>query len=112
MSQARRRFGRFERELVVEIGFGDHSYNARTTDIGLGGVSINTSLCPDFGTVLELRISVPQPLQVVEASGKVMWVKPGSPNSVGLAFEALRPIDVWALLQYFNLSSKEEGGPS
>ncbi len=108
MSQARRRFGRFERELVVEVGFEGQSHIARTVDIGLGGVSVLTSAEPQFGDVLELRISVPQPAQIVEAEGKVMWVKPGSPNNVGLAFEALRPIDVWALLQYFNLSSKED----
>ena len=27
-------------------------------------------------------------------------------EGIGIAFDALRPIDVWGLLQYFNLSSK------
>lgn len=107
--EARRRFGRFARELDVEIDHDGDVHAGRTENIGLGGILVFTDAPLEFGQRVTITMQVPDPAQRVEAGATVMWRRPGDTPSIGLAFDALRPIDVWALLQYFNLSSQESG---
>ncbi len=110
MSDAtRRRFGRFARELDVEIGRNGDTYAGKTENIGLGGLLIHTDAPLEFGERVTITMEVPDPAQRVEASATVVWKRRDDSLAAGLAFDALRPIDVWALLQYFNLSSHESG---
>jgi hypothetical protein len=53
---------------------------------------------------------VPSQRQTVEAAGRILWSRPGTSDryALGVSFDALRPIDVWALLQYFNLSTRAD----
>ncbi len=100
---ARRRFGRFQRELAVQLEMpGGEVHEGLSVDIGLGGLRVSTAAELEFDQVLTVHLVVPQPEQEVVAGGRVMWVRD---ESVGIAFDALRPMDVWALLQYFNLSA-------
>ncbi len=103
--EVRRRFGRFDRVLQVEI---DESAG-ETVNIGLGGLLVRTDGAFEFGQRVTVKMDVPKPAQQVEAGATVMWCRSEGPPTIGLAFDALRPIDVWALLQYFNLSSQESG---
>lgn len=105
MSEARRRFGRFDRELPVELSVDGETYQARTVNIGLGGMQLDTELDLPYDAPVQFRLRVPRPEQVVEATARVIWSQAEGRRGVGVAFDALRPIDVWALLQYFNLSA-------
>ncbi len=107
--EARRRFGRFDRVLSVQIELDGDSHPGESVNIGLGGLLVRTDGAFEYGQKVTIRMTVPNPAQDVEAGATVMWRKPGDTPTIGLAFDALRPIDVWALLQYFNLSSQESG---
>lgn len=108
MSTVRRRFGRFDRELPVTLTAGETTTTGVTVNIGLGGVYVMAALDAPFDTPVSLKLDLPQPHMTVEAKGRVMWSRATGEQAegIGIAFEALRPIDVWGLLQYFNLSSK------
>ncbi len=107
MSRTRRRFGRFERALPVELAFGSDIRSATTINLGLGGMQVEADADVAFDTPVICRFDVPSPPQAVEAGGRVLWSRRAESGqwALGIAFDALRPIDVWALLQYFNLSS-------
>lgn len=108
MSTVRRRFGRFDRELPVAVTIGETTTEGVTVNIGLGGVFVRAAVDAPFDTPVTVRLELPQPRMTVEAKGRVMWSRSTGDHGEGLgvAFDALRPIDVWGLLQYFNLSSK------
>lgn len=108
-NEARRRFGRFDRALSINIELDGDRHPGETVNIGLGGLLVRTGGAFEYGQRVVVRMSVPNPAQEVEAGATVMWRKGGEVPTIGLAFDALRPIDVWALLQYFNLSSQESG---
>jgi hypothetical protein len=113
MSTVRRRFGRFDRELPVKLTVGEHTVSGVTVNIGLGGVFVMADLEPAFDAPVSVALELPQPRMTVLAQGRVMWSKAtGEAGAgIGVAFDALRPIDVWGLLQYFNLSSKATRDP-
>lgn len=108
MSTVRRRFGRFDRELPVTLTVGEKTATGVTVNIGLGGVFVMAAVDADFDAPVSLKLELPQPKMTVEAKGRVMWSRATGERAegIGIAFDALRPIDVWGLLQYFNLSSK------
>lgn len=109
MSQARRRFGRFDRALQTDLLVGEQTLSGTTVNIGLGGMMVEIDADVPFDTALSFRLDVPSPRQQVEAAGRVLWSRPTDDGrwALGVSFDALRPIDVWALLQYFNLSAGE-----
>ncbi len=113
MSSVRRNFGRFDRELAVTLQIEGAASQGTTVNIGLGGLFVRSSVGATFGATLAFSLSLPTPDMTIEATGKVMWSRPLGDGSfgIGLAFDALRPIDVWGLLQYFNLSSRVAGEP-
>ena len=108
MSTVRRRFGRFDRALPVTLTIGEASASGKTVNIGLGGVFVLAELDAPFDAAVHIKLELPQPRMTVEANGRVMWSRATGDREggIGVAFESLRPIDVWGLLQYFNLSSK------
>jgi len=113
MSTARRRFGRFQRRLPVEFSVGSTIHSGVTENLGLGGMLIETNADGAFDAPVEFELKLPKPKAEVRAHGRVLWSRSagGVSTGLGISFEALRPIDVWALLQYFNLSSAEEDVP-
>jgi len=108
MSTVRRRFGRFDRELPLKLTVGDQTVSGVTVNIGLGGVFLMADIEPPFDALVTVEIELPETDMTVVAQGRVVWSKAtGEPHAgIGIAFEALRPIDVWGLLRYFNLSSR------
>ena len=103
--ETRRRFGRFDRALRVELEGNGATVVGETVNLGLGGLLVSVEHDFQFGDEVTVRLTVPSPEQALEAGATVRWSRTMAPGSLGLAFSALRPIDVWALLQYFNLSS-------
>lgn len=108
MSTVRRRFGRFDRELPVTLTVAGTTTTGVTVNIGLGGVYVMAPLDAGFDAQVAVTLELPQPPMTVQATGRVMWSRATGERAegIGIAFESLRPIDVWGLLQYFNLSSK------
>ena len=66
-----------------------------TVNISQGGVFVNTSPVPAFGEKVVLRIDLPGVPARCEIACIVRWSKEG--DGVGLQFETLRAIEVWAL---------------
>jgi uncharacterized protein (TIGR02266 family) len=114
MTSVRRRFGRFDRQLPVQIEAGGETFSGETVNVGLGGLFIRTAFDAAFDTTVQVRLELPQPAMTVECQGRVMWSRATGERTegVGIAFDTLRPIDVWGLLQYFNLSSKATREPA
>ena len=102
MPESRRRFGRFECRLPVEISVAGQTQATETINLSLGGMLVATDLAADFGAEVEFRLHIPAPAHVVQARGSLMWSHVEGKPALGVSFEALRPLDVWALLQYFN----------
>lgn len=99
MQSTRRRFGRFERTMPVELSLSGNMFTCDTVNLGLGGMLVDTERSAPLGTPISVRLEVPEPRHTVEIDGSVAWSRPGG---LGIAFDALRPIDVWALLRFFN----------
>ena len=59
----------------------------------------------EMGELIELRIFLTAVEHVVEVSGRVAWIK--GLEGFGLAFNELKPIDVWALLKQTEDDQKE-----
>ena len=114
MTSVRRRFGRFDRQLPVQIEANGETFTGETVNVGLGGLYIRTAFDAAFDTPVQVRLELPQPPMTVECQGRVMWSRATGERTegVGIAFDTLRPIDVWGLLQYFNLSSTATREPA
>lgn len=102
MSEGRRRFGRFACQLPVDLVVGGATQSTHTVNLSLGGMLVGTDLEAPFGAEVEFRLHVPKPAHVVQARGTVMWASGEGKPALGVAFDALRPLDVWALLRYFS----------
>ena len=98
MAELRRRFERYLCQLDVTLMLDDRTMVAQTLNMGLGGMLLATDEKLEFGQDFDLSFQLPDPQHVINVHAKVMWCKPGA---VGVSFDALRPIDVWALLQFF-----------
>ncbi len=99
---SRRKFGRFHRVLSVELSVVGEMKLVHTENLSIGGMLVTTDQAAAFGDEVEFRLHLPDPAHAIQARGSVMWAHPGS---MGVAFESLRPLDVWALLQYFTRST-------
>ena len=97
MSDKKRRFGRFEVNLPIEISDNDQKYNGIVKNLSVGGVYIEMSTSFSLGTKLDVQIQLDQPFHVIYAKALVSWTKAG--EGIGLSYESLRPMDVWAIIQ-------------
>jgi hypothetical protein len=97
MTDKKRRFGRFEVTLPIEISYQDQKFNAIVKNLSVGGVYLETSQSFSLGTKLDVQIQLDQPYHVIYAKALVSWSKAN--EGIGLSFEALRPMDVWAIIQ-------------
>ena len=79
----------------VEIVNGGSAQSARTVNISQGGVFIETAPAPDFDAKVVLRISLPGVPETAAIPCIVRWCK--GEEGVGLQFENLRAIEVWAI---------------
>ena len=84
----------YSTSIKLRIG-PDREQEGETVNISTGGVFIKTDPLLDFGQRLTLIITIPGAKGASEIPCIVRWVKPG--QGIGLQFESLRPIEMWAI---------------
>ncbi len=72
---------------------------AKTRDLSLGGVFINSKARPAFNMRVHLRFTIPSQKEPIEVGGVVRWSDPGG---FGVQFDGLRARDVWALARFID----------
>lgn len=94
---SQRRFERVACRLRVDLLIGPRIIPAETLNISLGGMLVTADFEPEYGRIFSARVHLPEPDHTCEVDLQVMW---SGANGFGVAFDALRPLDVWALLRY------------
>jgi hypothetical protein len=89
-----RKHSRIEFVTDVELIIDGKSQSGRTINISQGGILLDTSPLPDFGQKLILKIELPGVNKSSEIAAIVRW---NNKVQIGLQFEQLRPIEVWAI---------------
>jgi Tfp pilus assembly protein PilZ len=91
-----RRQPRIPFEAAIEIVLEDGSKQpGQLTNISAGGTFVQTEPLPEFGQKITILVRLPGIPDECEIPSIVRWVKKDA--GVGLQFEHLRPIEVWAL---------------
>jgi uncharacterized protein (TIGR02266 family) len=98
---------RYERQLDVEVTADGKKLTARTVNVSLGGLFLETGTPLELGATVQLRFQLPTQPEAVEVSGDVRWVvkREGDRQGIGIRFQGLRARDVWALNQFFQSSA-------
>ena len=92
-----RQFKRVVIDLGAEIMLEHRAFHVTVKDISLGGAYIKSSIKLQMNEEIELRIFLNAVEHVVEVAGRVAWLK--GEDGFGIAFQELKPIDVWALMR-------------
>ena len=92
--EQKRQHVRIEYETPVEIDDGGNRQPGTTINISQGGALITTSPIPEFGARVTLYLELPGVQDTVEIKCTVRW---RSDNEIGVQFDMLRPIEVWAI---------------
>ena len=92
-----RQFKRVKIDLGAELMLEQKSFPITVKDISLGGAFISSEISLEMNEEIELRIFLTAVEHVIEVSGRVAWIK--NLEGFGIAFQELKPIDVWALLK-------------
>jgi hypothetical protein len=90
-----RQHTRYFYSTAIEFTVGGERQTGQTINISRGGVFVATDPVPSFGAKLTLHIALPGVPGDCDIPCVVRWSKAG--EGVGLQFEQLRPIEVWAL---------------
>lgn len=91
-----RRFRRNPCALPVELWVGAERHLCVANDIGLGGLALTVDRSVPRAVRYHVRVTLPG--HHLEADTKPRWHT--ADGDLGLAFESLRPEDMWALLQF------------
>ena len=91
-----RQFERYELVVPVVLVHGGDDLTAKSRNISLGGMLIESDATLPFGTKVIVRIHLPAMKEPSEISATVRWVRDGS---IGLQFGSLRAKETWALNQ-------------
>ena len=92
--------GRVQFKSAVEVRFNDFGEFVThfTRNISLGGLFIETPIPRPVGTLVDFRFSLPDGLNLIEGTGRVVWVRenqdedePETHQSMGLRFVSLDP---------------------
>ena len=100
-----RHFTRVEVKLGAELIYRGKAFPVTVEDISLGGAFISADLELQVGEEIELRIFLTRPEHTIEVEGQIVWCK--GLAGAGIAFQDLKPYDVWSLLKQTNLDPKE-----
>jgi len=93
-----RKHARIEYETNIDIIWKNHIVHGKTINISQGGVLIATDSRPEFGSKVTIKIDLPNVKDRCEILSIVRWQ---GDNQLGLQFEILRPIEVWAINKLF-----------
>ena len=97
--QQNRCHARLNFEEPIELLFDNAPQHGTTRNISHGGIFIITNPLPEYGEKCILKIQLPGVKEISEISCIVRWKKG---NGIGLQFENLRAIEVWALSKLIN----------
>ncbi len=91
-----RKLERYTYEVEVQVKFdtGD-VYTGKMLNFSLGGAYIQMETLPKFGSKVKMSITLPGVPEQCEIPCFVRWVN--EKKGMGMQFEYLRPIEVWAL---------------
>jgi Tfp pilus assembly protein PilZ len=101
-----RRHTRVDFGAEIEIAVDGGLQRGMAENISLGGLFVSTDPAPPVGTKVTLVISLPDVLEVCRIPSIVRWSKVD--QGVGLQFERLRPIEVWAVNKLVRTLSQSE----
>lgn len=90
----KREYPRCRAALVVRYEFAGEVVEARTRDLSVGGVFVETERPAPYGTCLRLEIQFPLLPEPVAIEATVRWT---SRDGMGLQFAALRARATWAI---------------
>ena len=79
----------------VQLSSGDIRLDGRTADLSQGGAFVEVEQVLPIGTRVELSIRLPGVRGICLIPSIVRWSSVD--RGVGLQFESLRPIEVWAI---------------
>ena len=100
----RRTDPRYDRRIDVEIKAGSRQILARTRNVSLGGIFVETTELLPENTSVEVRFRIPTQPEPVDVTGEIRWIERGDgdrPGGLGIRFQGLRARDVWALNRFF-----------
>lgn len=99
----RRTQQRYEIRLPVEFTHEGQSYQGQTRNMSVGGMFIETAAPIPFNGMVGLKFRVPTNKDPIEVEGHVRWVEgsKGASNGLGVQFQGLRAVHVWALNKFF-----------
>ena len=100
-----RHFTRVQVQLGAELICEGKAFAVTVEDVSLGGAFISADLTFEVGQEIELRIFLTRPEHTIETEGRVAWCKGNA--GVGVAFQDLKPYDIWSLLQQAKLDPSE-----
>jgi hypothetical protein len=86
---------RYDFAQEVSLTIGESEQTATPLNLPRGGVFVATAPALPFGAKLLLHLRLPGIADACQVPCIVRWSKEG--DGVGLQFEQLRPIEVWAL---------------
>jgi hypothetical protein len=84
----------YEAEVQVKFDTGD-VFTGKLINFSLGGAFIVMETLPKFGSKVKVSINLPGVPERSEIPCFVRWINEG--EGMGMQFEYLRPIEVWAL---------------
>ena len=91
-----RKHERYAYELNATVIFeGGEKHDGRLINFSLGGAFLNVDPLPSFGSKVTLIVDLPGVPKQSEIPCFVRWLKDG--EGIGIQFEYIRPIEVWAL---------------
>ena len=93
--EQKRKHTRLDYEVDVQLEIEEQKVPGRTVNISQGGALINTEHPFPFGAKVIMHIELPGVREVCQMASIVRWQKEG--EAIGLQFESLRPIEVWAI---------------
>ena len=100
-----RQFKRVTIDLGAELMLNHRAFQVTVKDISLGGAYIESSINLQMNEEVELRIFLNAVEHVVEVAGRIAWIK--GTDGFGIAFQELKPIDVWALMKQTQSEPKD-----
>jgi uncharacterized protein (TIGR02266 family) len=90
-------------QLPVEVELGGERYVARTRNLSLGGMFIETELVFPLGASIVVRFRLtPDEMEII-ATAQVRWIERDIDNLItgcGLRLAGLRPAEVYALQRF------------
>jgi uncharacterized protein (TIGR02266 family) len=103
----RRAHDRLEVDLEVTIRYDGREIEARCTNISQGGMFIQTETIT-IGENVTVVFSLPGIPKPIEAESRVCWSERDDRMGIGVQFNGLRAIEVWAVNQLFQKRAKEK----